>query len=129
MTQQIQTRSRCGARAPDRAGRDDRTDSYRSEPMDIAEVREVAAMFFRHEPLGETRIEAARQTFGAISRSAAGYGLTPADVTRAILGPLFKRVRGCDCPTCRTRRGRMAQPIAPSEPIAVKNGGEASDSL
>ena len=55
-------------------------------------------------PVADKVIQLAYGTFQTMYREAIGYGLTEADVIRAVLYPSFERKRGCDCPTCKARR-------------------------
>ena len=77
---------------------------HRTELMEMSEVRGVAARFVRDEPLPHGDLQLANDTLQIIRREAAQYGLTEADVVRAILRPVFEKRRGCDCPTCKARR-------------------------
>ena len=77
---------------------------HRTELMEMSEVRGVAARFVRDEPLPRGDLQVANDTLQIMRKEAARYGLTEADVVRAILRPVFEKKRGCDCPTCKARR-------------------------
>ncbi len=72
--------------------------------MEMSEVRGIVARFVRDEPLPHDDLQVANDTLQIMRREAAQYGLTEADVVRAILRPVFDKKRGCDCPTCKARR-------------------------
>ena len=72
--------------------------------MGMSEVRGLAARFVRDEPAPYGDLQAANDTIQTIRQVAAQYGLTEADVVRAILRPALEKKRGCDCPTCKARR-------------------------
>ncbi len=106
-----------------------RADDQCAEPMAVSEVRLTVAQLARQEDVTEARVRAARDAFWNICRRGREYGLTQADVVRAILRPVFQRTRGCDCPTCKARRGETLQSCASSEPTPVEEGGEAKNAL
>ncbi len=76
-----------------------------SERMEIAQVRAVVTGLMRGEPTSFEGVETAREAFQGMCEQAAAHGLTVAEVVRAVLSPVFDDRRGCDCPTCKTRRG------------------------
>ena len=72
--------------------------------MEISEVRAVIKQFVHGQPVPDRVIQLARDTVQTMCREAIGYGLTQADLIRAVLSPSFERKRGCDCATCKARR-------------------------
>lgn len=77
------------------------------ELMEVSEVRGIVARFVHNEPAPNDAVQAANDKLQTICQEAAEYGLTTADVVRAILMPVFEKKRGCDCPTCKGRRGEV----------------------
>ena len=78
-----------------------------TELMEVSEVRGIVARFVRDEPATYGDLQVAKDTIETMRQEAAEYGLTAADVVRAILGPVFEKKRGCDCPTCKGRRSEV----------------------
>ena len=72
--------------------------------MEISEVRATIKQVVHAQPVPDQVIQLARDTFQTMCREATEHGLTQADVIRAVLYPSFESKRGCDCPTCKTRR-------------------------
>jgi len=72
--------------------------------MEISEVRGIFAQVVCEQPVPHDVIQAARGTLQAMCQEAARYGLTTADMVRAVLQPVFEKKRGCDCPTCKAQR-------------------------
>ncbi len=76
------------------------------ELMEISELRGVLACAWGVSGDGaapDDAFQVARDTVQTMCQEAARYGLTTADVVRAILRPVFERKRSCDCPTCKAR--------------------------
>ena len=78
--------------------------SHRIQPLSFAEVRAIAARAMREEPIPNDLIQAASESLLVMCQEAELYGLTTADVVRALLRSVFVKRRSCDCPTCKTRR-------------------------
>ena len=74
------------------------------ELMEMSEVRGMVARLVLDEPVPHGDLQVANDTLQTMRQEAAKYGLTAADVVRAILRPVFENKRGCDCPTCKARR-------------------------
>ena len=77
------------------------------ELMEIPELRGLLAYACEVTGVGPApndAVQAAHDTVQTMCHEAVRYGLTTADVVRAILRPVFERKRSCDCPTCRYRR-------------------------
>ena len=51
--------------------------------------------------------QAARESLQAMCQEAEEYGLTTADLVRALLRPVFEERRSCDCPICKARRNEL----------------------
>ena len=80
-----------------------------SQRMEISAVRATIKQLVHGQPVPETVIQLARDTVQSMRQEASGYGLTEADVIRAVLSPSFERARGCDCPTCKARRAEAEE--------------------
>ncbi len=84
--------------------------THRIELMEISELRGVLAYAWGVSGDGaapDDAFQVARDTVQTMCQEAARYGLTTADVVRAILRPVFERKRSCNCPTCRVRRSEV----------------------
>ncbi len=85
---------------------------HQTEMMDISEVRRIVKRVVREEPTPSDVVQAARDTVQTMCRQAAQYGLTPADIVKGVLRPVFQayeKKRVCNCPTCRARRNDSAE--------------------
>ena len=85
---------------------------HQTEMMDISEVRRIVKRVVREEPTPLDVVEAARDAVQTMCEEAAQYGLTPADIVKGVLRPVFEadeKKRGCNCPTCRARRNDSAE--------------------
>ena len=85
---------------------------HQTEMMDISEVRRIVKRVVREEPTPLDVVEAARDAVQTMCEEAAQYGLTPADIVKGLLRPVFEayeKKRGCNCPTCRARRDDSAE--------------------
>ncbi len=85
---------------------------HQTETMDISEVRRIAKQVVREEPTPLNVVEAARDAVQTMCEEAAQYGLTPADIVKGVLRPVFEAYetkRVCNCPTCRARRNDSAE--------------------
>ncbi len=83
-----------------------------TEMMDISEVRRIVKRVVREEPTPSDVVQAARDTVQTMCEEAAQYGLTPADIVKGVLHPVFEtfeKKRGCNCPTCWARRNDSAE--------------------
>ena len=74
------------------------------EAMSVSEIRGTIARVVREDPVPEDVGRAARESLWATLQEASLYGLTQADVLKAVLRPAFEKRRGCDCPACKHRR-------------------------
>ena len=92
---------------------------HQTELMEMSEVRGMVARFVRDEPPPYGDLQVANDTIQIMRQEAAKYGLTAADVVRAILRPVFEKRRGCDCPTCKTRRSEVNGETSNQMDIAV----------
>ncbi len=77
--------------------------------MGISEVRATIKRLVHGQPVPDKVIQLARDTVQSMRQEASGYGLTEADVIRAVLLPSFEWKRGCDCPTCQARRAEAEE--------------------
>ena len=85
---------------------------HQTEMMDISEVRRIVKRVVGEEPPPLDVVEAARDAVQTMCEEAAQYGLTPADIVKGVLRPVFEayeKKRGCNCPTCRARRNDSAE--------------------
>ncbi len=78
--------------------------NYPTQPLSFSEVRAIAARAMREEPIPDDLIQAASESLLVMCQEAELYGLTTADVVKALLRPVFEKRRRCDCPTCKNRR-------------------------
>ncbi len=78
--------------------------NYQIQPLKFSEVRAIAARALREEPTPNDLIQAASESLMVMCQEAELYGLTTADVVRALLRSVFEKRRSCDCATCKTRR-------------------------
>ncbi len=95
---------------------------HQTEMMDISEVRGIAKRVVAEEPTPMDVVQAARNTVQTMCEEAAKYGLTPADIVKGVLHPVFEvaeKKRVCNCPTCRARRDDSAeeQPLRAGIPV------------
>ena len=79
--------------------------------MEISEIRAIVARVVGEEPVSLEAVQAARNTVQTLCQEAEEYGLTTADVIRAVLHPVFERFRGCDCWTCKARRNELEERV------------------
>ena len=75
-----------------------------TQPLTFSEVRSVAALSIRGVPTPNDLTQAARESLQVMCQEAEEYGLTTADVVRALLRPVFEERRSCDCQLCKARR-------------------------
>ncbi len=80
-----------------------------SQRMEISAVRATIKQLVHGQPVPDKVIQLARDTVQSMCQEASGYGLTEADVIRAVLLPSLERERGCDCPTCKARRAEVEE--------------------
>ena len=80
-----------------------------SQRMEISAVRATVKKLVHGQPIPDKVIQLARDTVQSMRQEASGYGLTEADVIRAVLLPSFERERGCECPTCKARRAEAEE--------------------
>ncbi len=86
--------------------------THQTAMMDISEVRRIVKRIIREDPTPLEVVGAARDAVQTMCEEAAQYGLTPADIVKGVLRPVFEayeKKRGCNCPTCRTRRNDSAE--------------------
>lgn len=76
---------------------------------EISEVRDLVVQVSWERPVSEEAAQDARDTIQVMCQEAAKYGLTRADVVRAILRPALENRKSCNCPTCQSRRSRLVQ--------------------
>ena len=91
---------------------------YTLETSRISELREIAKMTVNEEPVSEATIESAKEILRFTFQEASGYGLSEAEVIKAILRPVIgPKPRGCNCFTCKHRRGDVGTNTA----VEVRN--------
>ena len=81
----------------------------KAQLMEISEARAVIKQVMHEQPVPDRVIRLASDTIHTMFQAATEYGLTQADVIRAVLYPSFERKRGCDCPTCKARLTQAEQ--------------------
>ena len=84
-----------------------------TEIMDISEVCRVVKRVIREEPTPMDVVQAARDAVQTMCEEAAKYGLTPADIVKGVLHPVFEVVE--------RKRGATAQHAEPVEMIQPKS--------
>jgi len=87
--------------------------------MEFSEVRAVFARVVREQPTPNDQIQAARETLQLMCQEAAEYGLTTADVIKALLRPVLAKRRTCECPTCKGHRNELEEETLRGNSIPV----------
>lgn len=77
--------------------------------QEISQVRNLVAQTSGERAACAEAVQNARDTIQIMYREAAKFGLTKADVIRAILRPALGNRKSCNCPTCRSLRSRLGQ--------------------
>lgn len=90
------------------------------ETAEISKVRDLVLQVSRDQSVSDDAAEDARGTIRSICKEASKFGLTTADVVRAVFRPALEdRGLGCNCPTCRSRRERLEQDdLLPKDDLA-----------
>ena len=88
-------------------------------PMEISEVGAIFARVVREQPTPNDQIQAARESLQVMCQDAAAFGLTTADVVRAILRPALETRRTCECQTCKGHRDELEEATLRSKSIPV----------
>ena len=81
------------------------------QALKFSEIRAIVARAVREESTPDGLIQAARESLQVICQAAAVYGLTTADVVKALLRPVFEERRSCDCPACKAHRIEIEEEI------------------
>ena len=71
---------------------------HQDQVMAISEVRAIAALFIREQPVFPRAVQSARGTVHMMCYESDKYGLTTAEVIRAVLHPTLEERPGCDYP-------------------------------
>jgi len=87
--------------------------------MGISEVRAIFARVVREQPTPNDQIQAARETLQVMCQEAAEYGITTADVVRALLRPALAKRQTCECPTCKGHRDELEEETIRGKSIPV----------
>ena len=90
-----------------------------TELMEFSEARAIFARVVREQPTPNDQIQAARETLQLMCQEAAEYGLTTADVVRALLRPALEKRRTCECPTCKGHRDELDEETLRGNSIPV----------
>ncbi len=91
-----------------------------AELLEVSDLRGIAALMVIDEPVSPVVVEVARETLDAMCKEAAEHGFSEADVVRAVLTPVFERKSGCNCHSCRTRRGTDSGQSGPRQTLLRK---------
>ena len=83
-----------------------------SGPLGIVEAQGRVAELMHELLVSRLDVEIARGALRQMCDDAAKYGLTKAEVVKAVLRPAFQKPRGCDCHTCAARRAAKQSEIA-----------------
>ena len=79
----------------------------RLDTAQVTKVRDLVMQVSRDRSISYDAAEDARDTFRSICKEASKFGLTTADVVRAVFRPALEgQAVGCSCLTCRSRRDR-----------------------
>ena len=70
----------------------------------VGELRKVAAETFAAPASSHHIVDSARHELTKMREEAAEFGFSDADVIRAVMTPLFKKAKGCECFSCKSRR-------------------------
>ena len=71
-------------------------------------IRDIASQVSRDQVLSDDAAADARDSIRTIFKEASKFGLTSADVVRAVFRPALEdRTNGCNCPTCRSSSCRL----------------------
>ena len=82
------------------------------ETTEVTKVRDLVLQVSRDQSVSDDAAEDARNTFRSICKEASKFGLTTADVVRAVFRPaLSDEAFGCNCPTCRFRRDHSEEEL------------------
>ena len=73
------------------------------ELMEISDVQHVAALVTDGYPVPDAVVHPAQDTVRAMCYRASEYGLSTAEVLKAVLRPAVVKRRGCQCATCAAR--------------------------
>ena len=82
---------------------------HQARVMEMSDARAVAAQVIREQWVPQNILQSARDAVQSMCQEAQQYGLTEADVIRALLTPTFDKKRGCDCSGCRERRSQAEE--------------------
>ena len=70
----------------------------------VGELRQVAAETIADPASSHHIVDSARHELTKMREEAAEFGFSDADVIRAVMAPLFKKAKGCECYSCKSRR-------------------------
>ena len=70
----------------------------------VGELRQVAADTIADGVSSHQVVDSSRHELTRMMEEAAEFGFSDADVIRAVMAPLFKKTKGCDCYSCKARR-------------------------
>ncbi len=73
--------------------------------LKVGELRQVAAETIADAASSHHIVDSARHELTKMREEAAEFGFSDADVIRAVMTPLFKKAKGCECYSCKSRRG------------------------
>ncbi len=72
--------------------------------LKVGELRQVAAETIADAVSSHHIVDSARHELTKMREEAAEFGFSDADVIRAVMTPLFKKAKGCECYSCKSRR-------------------------
>lgn len=76
--------------------------------IEVTKLRDLVLQVSRDQAVSKDDAENARHSLRTICKEASRFGLTTADVVRAVFRPALEgRAMGCNCPTCRSRCSRL----------------------
>ena len=81
----------------------------KTEDNEIRELRQTASQTINTGDISPDVSLSAQHLLDEIRKEAAEHGFSDAEVVRAILRPIFKKTKGCDCFTYKTRRSEYGE--------------------
>ena len=81
----------------------------KTDENEIRELRQTASQTINTSDVPSDVSLSAQHLLDEIRKEAAEHGFSDAEVVRAILRPVFKKTKGCDCFTCKARRSESGE--------------------
>lgn len=71
---------------------------------EVSRIRVAAAMSIFENDVNGAVVEQGRRMLDRVRQEARYSGFSDADAIRAVLSPVLKQTKGCECWTCKARR-------------------------